>query len=98
MREGRISEVVWLEDFVVLVEGPGVHVERIEQTSDGFEMEIHGHGETELLTQLISHRRGDPWTLSGAGTASGKRGAWDAVQVAFAACSVESIKLTTAMA
>ena len=98
VREGRISEIVWLDDLVILVEGPGVHVERIEQTSDGFEMEIHGHGETELLTRLISHRRGDPWTLSGSGTAIGKRGAWDAVQVAFDGRSVGSIKLTTVMA
>ena len=94
VREGRISEVVWFEDLVILVEGPDLHVESIEQRSDGFEVTIHGHGETALLSRFISRRWGDAWTVEGVGTAIGKRAAWDVVHVDFHGCSVGRIMLT----
>ena len=95
MREGRISEVIWLQHLVILVEGPDIHVESIEKRRDGFAISIHGHGESELLTRFISHRRGSTWSIGGVGTASGKRGAWDVVHVDLDGCSVRSVTLST---
>ena len=83
------------EDLVILVEGPDVYVENIEESSDGFEIKIHGSGEAELLTQFIDRRRGDTWTMTGSGARIGKRGAWDIVHVEFHGCSVGGVRITT---
>ena len=94
VREGCISEVVWFENLVTLVEGPDVYIESIEERSDGFEIKIHGRGEAELLTQFINRQRGEAWTLEGSGTAIGKREAWDIIHVDFPGRSVGRVIFT----
>ena len=91
VKEGRISEVLWFKDLVILVEGPETYVEKIEEGSIGFEVTVHGHGEAELLTQYVDLQSVSRGKSKGSGTASGKRGAWDVVQVVFGGSSVERI-------
>ena len=91
VREGRMTELVWFENLVILIEGPEVYVESIVERS-GYEIQVHGRGEAELLAQFISRRTGDRWTMGETGAAVGKRGEWDVVHVDFQGSSVARLK------
>lgn len=93
VREGRMSEVVWLENIVFLVEGPDVDIESIEKKSNVFEIKIHGFRKAEVLAQFIGSRMGDTCIAEGSGTAIGKRGAWNVIQIEFRGSSVGKIKI-----
>ena len=86
-----MTELVWFENLVILIEGPEVYVETIVERS-GYEIQIHGRGKAELFAQFISRRTGDRWTMGETGAAVGKRGEWDVIHVDFQGSSVARLK------
>lgn len=51
--EGRLSELIWRDNLVLLIEDERVYVEALEEREGGFELEVHGYGEAKLKMRLL---------------------------------------------
>ena len=51
--EGRLSEIIWRGNVVLLIEDEKVYVESVTERDEGFEIEVHGYGEANLKMRLL---------------------------------------------
>ena len=53
VREGRLSEVVWSDSIVFLIENAAIYVENVVHTQNYYTAKIHGFGHAEVKTGLF---------------------------------------------
>ena len=56
VREGRLSELIRQKDMAVLVEDPGVFVDKIEKGDSGWTLTAHGCGEASVWGRALGHQ------------------------------------------
>lgn len=93
VREGRMSEVLWLGDFSAIIDEDYLYVEQVTQSSRSFLLRVHGIDRPTLRFRFLSGAGCDRVTMSGRPIAYDENDVWSSVRIEFGSSSTATLEI-----
>ncbi len=95
VREGRMSEVLWVGNLALLLEGDELYVEEVGQSSTAYSLKVHGIDRPVLRFRFLNGEPCDRITIGGQATVWQDEGEWSSVRVEFGSRSTVALEITS---
>jgi hypothetical protein len=96
VREGAITELLWLDDCILHTDDGDLFIESLERTEDGFAAALHGHGEVCLSAALRTACPVRVVNWSGDSAAATPAGPGTEIRLSFDGCSNALLRIAPA--
>ena len=83
VKEGRLSEVVWLDGLAIGVEDEDVYAESVSVSGGIYVIKLHGFGRGELLVRVLGDKHLATTVFRGEPVETTTREGWTAIGVDF---------------